>query len=180
MFRSDEQVRMLVALFVTATEPMTLTALARRSNVSVALAHKEVELLEGAGLVKSTKIGQARMVEPDEASPLTSDLRSLLTKAFGPPFIIGQALDGVSGIEQAFIFGSWAESHAGTPTGGSNDIDLMVIGDPDVDALYDRLREVETRLGLPVNATLRTPQEWLADDSGFAERVRNSATIPVL
>lgn len=177
MFRSDEQVRLLVAMFVAATEPMTLTELARRSNVSVALAHKEVELLEGAGLVNSTKIGQARLVEPNEDSPLTSDLRSLLTKALGPPFIIGEALDGISGIEQAFIFGSWAESHAGTPNGGSNDIDLMVIGDPDVDALYDSLRDVELRLGLPVNATLRTPEEWLTDDSGFAERVRAQPTI---
>ena len=179
MFRSDEQARILTVLFVQASSPMTLTEIAEWAGVSLSLTHKEVELLEGAGLVRSVRRGRARLVEANERSPLVSDLRGLLTKAFGPSSQIEEAISDLDGIEQAFIYGSWAESEAGTPTGGSNDIDLMVIGSPDVDELYDRVQEVEARIGLPINITLRSAEEWVGDVSGFAERVRTSQTIKV-
>lgn len=179
MFRSDEQARILTVLFVQAKSPLTLTEIADRAGVSLSLTHKEIGLLEGAGLVRSERRGRARLVEANQRSPLVSDLRSLLTKAFGPSSQIEEAISDVEGIEQAFIFGSWAESEAGTPTGGSNDIDLMVIGSPNVDALYDRVQEVEERIGLPINITLRGVEEWVGDVSGFADRVRNSETIKV-
>lgn len=59
-------------------------------------------------------------------------------------------LAGVAGIKAALAFGSWAARHTGQggvrPVG---DIDVLVLGDPDRDALYEAASRVERQLGRP-------------------------------
>src|SRR5680860_725355 len=83
LFRSPEQARIIVELFLRADSPLSLTELARRAGVSIGAVHKEVERLESSGLVHSNRVGHTRLVEINDRSPLTKDLRSLVTKAFG-------------------------------------------------------------------------------------------------
>lgn len=176
IFRSEEQVRLLVVLFVLAREPMTLTEIAARAGVSMGVTHKEVESLEAAGLVVSHRRGNARLVEPDQSSHLAADLRALLTKAFGPAAMIQDALSGIEGIDEAFIFGSMAHPAGVEPP---NDVDLLIIGQPELDEVYEAIRSVEDLIGLPVNIVVRTRDEWLDDESGFAQRVRRDDKIPL-
>lgn len=60
-----------------------------------------------------------------------------------------------------------------------NDVDLMVIDEPDLGAMYDPVRQVEESIGLPINVVVRTRAEWLEDDSGFAQTVKEIARIPL-
>lgn len=174
IFRSEEQVRILVVLFVMGGEPATLTEIAARAGVSMGATHKEVEALESAGLVVSRRRGNARFVEVDESSPLVADLRSLLTKAFGPVPAIEDALAGIAGIDEAFIFGSMAHPGVVEPP---NDVDLMIIGEPDLDEVYSAIGSIEAVIGLPVNVVVRTRDEWLGDESGFATSVKQGEQI---
>ncbi|MGH7734421.1 MAG: hypothetical protein ACREOE_12150 [Gemmatimonadales bacterium] len=51
------------------------------------------------------------------------------------------------------------------------DIDVLVLGQPDRDQLYEAISKAETRLGRPVQATVREAG-WLATGSGsFHENV---------
>jgi predicted nucleotidyltransferase len=72
----------------------------------------------------------------------------------------------VTGIDAAYIYGSWAARYAGEagkrPVG---DIDVLVLGKPDRDDLYEALAQAERRLGRPVQATVRGA-DWLASGSG--------------
>ena len=89
--------------------------------------------------------------------------------------LLAEGLSAVNGVESAFIYGSWAaseESNLGRP---ARDIDLMVLGTPDLDRLYEVSGEVEDLIGRPVNVAVFTPEEWEADESGFAEAVKNGA-----
>ena len=174
IFRSEEQVRILVVLFVMAGEPVSLTEIAGRAGVSMGVTHKEVEALEAAGLVVSHRRGNARLVEVNELSRLVPDLRSLLTKAFGPVPAIEDALAGVSGIDEAFIFGSLAHPVDVEPP---NDVDLMIIGQPALDEVYEAVASVEELIGLPVNVIVRTRSEWSSDESGFARKVKHGEQI---
>ena len=45
------------------------------------------------------------------------------------------------------------------------DIDVLVLGKPDRDELYEALAEVERRLGRPVQATVRGA-DWLGSGTG--------------
>jgi hypothetical protein len=72
----------------------------------------------------------------------------------------------VEGIDAAYIYGSWAARHAGQagqrPVG---DIDVLVLGQPDRDQLYEALSVAEQRLGRPVEATIRETG-WLDEGTG--------------
>lgn len=176
IFRSEEQARLLAVLFVLANEPATLTEIAARAEVSMGVTHKEVEALEAAGLVVSQRRGNARLVEVDPSSPLVADLRALLTKAFGPVPAIENALAGIPGIDDAFVFGSLAsiEVHE-----APHDVDLMIIGEPDLDEVYEAIGSIEDLIGLPINVVVRTHDEWEVDDSGFARNIKHGHRIPL-
>jgi predicted nucleotidyltransferase len=180
LFRSEKQARLLTQLFLVAPEGSSLADLARATGITSGAVHREVERLERAGIVRSHRVGRTRVVEPDPDSPFYADLRSLLMAAFGPVPVLTARLQGVGGIERAFIFGSWARAEHGELDRPPRDIDLMVIGEVDLDQLYERLREAEAELGRPVNVNVFTATEWATDDSGFAREVKSQPVVPLL
>lgn len=173
LFRSPEQERLLAELFVFSEGPLTLSELARRAGTSVAGAHKEVERLEASGLVTSKSSGRSRLVEPNRVSPVYQELHGLLTKSMGPEPLLRAALSEINGIETAFIFGSWADPHQTAP----QDIDLMVIGDPDIGQVYDSVSEVEGEVGRPINVVIRSREEWANAEGAFERAVQRRPKI---
>ena len=171
IFRSASQARILVELFVHAKGPISLAELARRTGGSSGSVHREVERLEEAGLLRSHRVGRTRLVGPDRDSPYHDELRSLLTKAFGPATILRRLLADVGGIGLAFVFGSWAETMSGDWSEQPADIDVMIVGNLDVERVHDCARQAERQLGRPVNTTILTMEEWQAAESGFLETV---------
>ena len=174
-FRSPEQKRLLAELFVFAQVPISLSELARRAATSVGGAHKEVERLEASGLTTSKISGRTRLVEANQGSPLYEDLRGLLTKAFGPEPLLREALSEVAGIEEAFIFGSWADPEELAP----QDVDLMLIGEPDTARVYQAVSEVEIQIGRPINVAIRSTFEWESGESGFEKGIKSRPRIPL-
>jgi len=86
----------------------------------------------------------------------------------------------VDGVRGAYVYGSWAARHAGEPaTRPVGDIDVLILGTPDRDALYASLARAEERLGRPVQATMRGPG-WLASGSGsFHDTVVGRPLLPL-
>lgn len=87
----------------------------------------------------------------------------MLTRAFGAPAVLAEALKGVGGITAAYIYRSWAARHAGQqgqrPVG---DIDVLILGDPHRDQLYNALSTAEARLGWADQSRRQsaTPPGW--------------------
>jgi predicted nucleotidyltransferase len=173
IFRSPEQERLLGELFVFADSPISLSELASRAGTSLGGAHKEVERLESSGLVKSSPVGRNRLIEADQASPVYYELRGLLLKTLGPEPLLRTVLREIEGITEAFIFGSWADPAERSPA----DIDVLVIGEPDVGDVYDAVSAVETELGRPVNVSVRSEDEWRGADGTFERSVRAGPRI---
>lgn len=164
---------MLGELFIFTDRPISLSELARRAGTSMGGTHKEVERLESAGLVRSTTAGRSRLIEADPSSPVFMELRGLLLKTVGPEPLLRSALTDVDGIERAFIYGSWADPAERSPA----DIDVLVIGQPDVGEVYDAVSAVEADIGRPVNITVRSPAEWADADGAFERAVRSGPRI---
>lgn len=173
LFRSPEQERLLGELFVFADQPISLSELARRAGTSLGGTHKEVERLESADLVRSTTVGRSRLIEANPSSPVYMELRGLLLKTLGPESLLRAALADVNGIEDAFIYGSWANPAEKSPA----DIDVLVVGHPDVGEVYDAASVVEGEVGRPVNVTVRSPTEWSEADGAFERAVKSGPRI---
>ncbi|HEY7564526.1 MAG TPA: ArsR family transcriptional regulator [Acidimicrobiia bacterium] len=180
IFRSLQQARILTELWVVATEAISLRELASRTETSSGGVHKEVGRLEAAGLISSRRAGRTRLVSANRASPFYTDLRGLLLRAFGPQALLTEALQGLPGIKRAFIYGSWAASELSSQAPVPRDIDVMVLGDPDVDVVYAAIAEVEARVGRPVNISIYSEEEWQESTTGFAEMVRSSPQLELL
>lgn len=176
LFKSPEQEQLLAELFVFAKEPLSLTELAQRTGTSMGGVHKEVERLERSGLVTSRTSGRSRLVEPNRSSPVYTELRSLLTKSMGPEPLLREALAGIGGIQEAFIFGSWADPDQMAP----HDIDLMVMGDPEPGQVYGAVSAVEGVVGRPINVVLRSEDEWASPDGAFERAVRSGPRIQLV
>lgn len=144
----------------------SLSALGERIGMPTPSVHREIERAERAGLVRSRKVGNTRLVRAATDSPYFEGLADVLTKAFGPPRLLADALAPVPGVERAVVFGSWAARFAGEPGDRPvGDIDVLVLGDPDRDEVFARIRPVEERLGRPVQLTFRSTH-WLDQGGG--------------
>ncbi|MFE6558517.1 MarR family transcriptional regulator [Nocardioides sp. NPDC057767] len=177
LFRSEAQALLLSELLLPGEE-MSMTDLAERAGLPYPTVHREVARLLDAGLLVDRRVGRTRLVRGNEQSPLLAPTREILLTVTGPAVLIREALEGLDGIERAFIFGSFAARAKGEPGPPPNDIDLMVIGTPDVRAVYEVCREVSASVGRTVNPTIMSPEE-AEEQTGFLEEVRANPVIEI-
>ena len=179
LFRSDGQARLLAELFLSGADELNLNELAERAGLAYGTVHREVRRLLDAGLLSERRVGQARFVRPNPTSPLTRPVRDLLLVSAGPVPLLASELGQIAGIQDAFLYGSFAARMRGEPGSAPNDIDVMVVGTPDPMAVYDACRRVGDRVGREVSPTIMTPDE-VRQRSGFLAEVRNSPTVPII
>lgn len=166
ILRSQQQGEILALLLADPDLELSLTEIAARTGAPHPSVHREIQRAEQAGLVRSRKVGNTRLVRADTASPYYVGLADVLTRAFGVPAVLAEVLQPVTGISEAYVYGSWAARHQGQPGQRPvGDIDVLVLGEPDRDQLYDALSAAEERLGRPVQATIRD-SGWLDSGSG--------------
>lgn len=156
----------------------SLTKLSQELDLPISSVQREVQLLDAAGIVASRRVGNMRLVRANEESPLYRDLRALLIKAYGPAATIVSELSAIAGIERAYIFGSWARRYAGEPGPPPNDIDLLIVGEPDLESVYRAARNAESTLAVDVNPIVVTPEEF-EDPTGLVKRVRANELLPL-
>ena len=124
-------------------------------------------------------MGRTRLIRTNGESPLVEPLREILTVVTGPVVILAEELARIDAIEVAFLYGSFAARLLGDAGPAPHDIDLMVLGAPDVDAVYEACTRVESAVRRPVNPTILTPEEFAAS-SGFLDNVRSGPVVAVI
>jgi predicted nucleotidyltransferase len=181
IFRSRQQVEVLADILDDPEREESLADLTRRLAIPTASVHREIERAEQAGIVRSRRVGKTRLVSADTSSPYFGPLRQLLVSAFGVPGRLRAALEGIDGVEEAYIFGSWAarwEGERGTRPVG--DIDVLVLGHADRDQLYSAAQDVGLVVGREVQVQVRAPG-WLQTGTGsFHDTVVNRPLVQVL
>ncbi|HZQ78452.1 MAG TPA: ArsR family transcriptional regulator [Acidimicrobiia bacterium] len=177
LLRSAHQAEILTRLLLGPQESISLTDLARVSGASLATVQREVERAEASGVVQSERVGPTRLVRANPSSPLYRPLADLLLVAFGPVPVVTDELAGIPGIEDAYLFGSWAARYSGEAGAAPNDVDVLVIGEADRDAVYDAADRAERRLHRPVQITFRSADEWADSQEPFIATVRSRPLV---
>ncbi|HEU0205456.1 MAG TPA: ArsR family transcriptional regulator [Pseudolysinimonas sp.] len=178
IFRSDGQARLLSALLLTGDE-LSVTDLAERADLAYTTAHREVARLLDAGILSERQVGRTRLVHANSGSPLVTPLREILTIATGPAVLLAAEFADIPGIVSAFLYGSIAARMRGIDGPPPQDVDVMVIGEPDIDAVDDACSRVERAVHRPVNPTILSSAEF-EQRSGFLDNVRSSPVIPII
>lgn len=179
IFRSRLQGELLALVLADPARQWTIDELAARTGEPYQTVATEVRRLQEAELLEAATIGRTKLLSANDANPYLRPLSQLATMAFGPPIVIGEEFAPVDGIEAIYIYGSWAARYHGDPGPAPNDIDVLVIGRPDRDEVYEAARRAQKRLGREVNLTQRTRKQWDTATDGFSEQVRSSPMVEV-
>ncbi|HET9898909.1 MAG TPA: hypothetical protein VFQ44_28630 [Streptosporangiaceae bacterium] len=76
-------------------------------------------------------------------------MTDLLAVTYGPLPVLADLLAAQSGVDAAFIYGSWAARYRGEPGPLPADVDVLVAGTADRDDLDDIARAAQDRLFRP-------------------------------
>ena len=99
----------------------------------------------------------------------------------GPAVFLAQALSAIPNIDAAFLYGSYAARTAGVVGPPPMDIDVMVICAPDPDAVYSACDRVERQVRRPVNPSILSPAEAIAESqSRFLQITLSHPTVPLV
>jgi predicted nucleotidyltransferase len=179
IFRSDLQARLLAALLLGDEPQLTTRDLRERTGGTPASLHRELSRLERAGLVEHETIGRANRYRAATASPLHGPLTELLRRTLGVEALLSRRLSAIEGIEGAAIFGSWAEGSAAE----GSDVDLLVVGDVERDALLAAVRSVESETAREIDVTAYRRDEFdrrRTEGSGFLRTVLGGPLIQLI
>ncbi|HMO10637.1 MAG TPA: winged helix-turn-helix domain-containing protein [Actinotalea sp.] len=176
IFRSPLQARLLLRV-LTDDEPRTITDLARVLDAPEPTVYREVRRLMDADLVTGTRVGRSVVVRPADANPATAPLRQLLVVTYGPVAVLERALAGIDGIAEAHVYGSWAARWHGEVGPAPGDVDVLIVGAPDREAVYDALDGIDSTLGREVNVTFVSPERWSSGEETFLAALRDRPLV---
>jgi predicted nucleotidyltransferase len=180
IFRSEAQARILAWLFLVPGREQPIATLAPVAGVAQPNTLREVNRLVEGGLVRDRRAGNTRLVSANTDSPYYEPLVQILGRAYGPAVEVPRALADISGIERVVIIGSWARRYQGEAGPPPNDVDAIVVGSPSPREVRRANAQLEERLGLPVQLTVVSSEEWAHQPTGFLQTVRNSPHLTVL
>ncbi|MEX1163739.1 MAG: hypothetical protein WEB03_09170 [Nitriliruptor sp.] len=189
IFRSDTQMRLLGELACApAGQELDISELARRTAAQYATVHREVERLLMLGILTEARVGRSRTIAWSDQPPYAAPLRQLLMQTYGPLPALRDVLADQPWIDQVFVFGSWAQRFTGEPGPPPNDIDVMVVFDPDHPdfpeedtlAIFQLVSRAGGRVpGAAFNATPVEREEWAQRSTAFLRGVSDGPRVGV-
>ncbi len=180
LLRSDLQGELLAAVFLYPDEDRTITDLARLLGAPLTTVHAEVGRLAAGGLLAERRVGRARLLSANTKHPLAPALTELLTLTYGPTAVLPGLLDGVDGVEEALLYGSWAARRLGEPGPFPQDIDVLLVGTISRRRAARLQAAAAARLRRDVNLTVLNPEEWEHPSTGFTRTVRAGPQVRLL
>ena len=108
--RSKARQRLLAYYFANPTARLHLRDLAQRLSIDASNLSKELGRLEREGLFRSELSGRQKYFQLNREYPLFAEVRSIVSKTIGARFLMAQSLEKIEGIEEAYLYGSFASN----------------------------------------------------------------------
>ena len=153
LLRSRAEVAVLGV--VLNVDGLHLREIARRAGVSAPEAKRELDLLEKAGILRKNRMGNMSIYTQNTSCPFLAELKGLYTKTEGVIPVLKASLEGIAGLQYAFVYGSFASGSYSQ----KSDVDVMLIGKAPQEDVDRAFLDVQRNAGREVNYVL-----WTADD----------------
>lgn len=181
LLRSNAVGELLAWLYLHPEREYSTVDLATQIGTSQSTVSREADRFAAAGLIRERRHGNLRLIRADTDTIIAKPLTDLLAVTYGPAAVLPPLLRPISGIDEAYIYGSWAARHANQPGPPPRDIDVLVVGSADDDELYDAARTAEQILGREVNIHRISPASWTAEPSDpFVASLRSKPLYPLV
>lgn len=177
LLRSDTQGNLLAQLLLAPERERTLTELTASVGATMPTVHREVDRLVASGFAIERRSGRNRYLSANLEHPLYAPVRQIIEYAYGPWALLPRLLAPIAGINDAYVYGSWAARMGGEPGSDPHDIDVLVVGRPDRAELYDVAATAQSKLGREVNIRSVSVERWRATDDAFLEGVKSRPLV---
>jgi len=177
--RSKARQRLLAYYFANPTARHHLRDLAERLSIDPSNLSKELGRMEREGLFHSEVSGRQKYFQLNREYPLFAEVRSIVAKTIGAVPLIAQSLKKLEGIEEAYLYGSFARNQQDA----SSDIDVLVIGTPGGEGLGEAVQKLERQLGREINYTVLTRKEFdfrRARKDAFLENIWHNKRVSLV
>jgi len=177
--RSKARQRLLAYYFTNPRTRHHLRDLAERLSIDPSNLSKELGRLEREGLFRSEVSGRQKYFQLNREYPLFDEVRSIVAKTMGAVPLMTQSLKKIDGIEEAYLYGSFARNRQDA----ASDIDVLVIGNPRGDVLAEAVQKLERQLGREINYTVLTRKELesrRARKDAFLENVWHNKRVSLV
>jgi predicted nucleotidyltransferase len=175
-FITSKNRRRLLAVFLTHPDERFYLKQLKRDLVisSSRLLQDELAKLQEVGFITSVREGNARFYQVNKGFPLYPELKSMIFKTVGLADFLHGSLDELGEIQAAFIYGSVAKNLEEA----RSDIDVMIIGDVDMDRLHEAISQAEASLGRELNYSVYGLADWKKQLKAGKAFVRDVAEGP--
>lgn len=178
LLRSQTQGELLSWLYLHPEEKHSVTELAHRLGVSISTIQREADRLIKHGFLSDTRVGRTRLIHARVDTPSFRPLADLLAVTYGPIPVLTRQLANLPGIAEAFVYGSWAARYYGEPGDVPRDVDVLVVGSPDADDLFELAEKAAKILGREVHIRPVNPDTWHdPKPTGFIATVKSRPIV---
>ncbi|MBU4449857.1 MAG: nucleotidyltransferase domain-containing protein [Actinobacteria bacterium] len=174
--RSKTREAILALYFSYPEKKYYLRQLEKMLHFPVQNIRRELINLEKNSIFKREKSGNQVFYFLNRKSPIYSDIRNIISKTIGIENQIRESLSGISGINKAFIFGSFAD---GTQNSLS-DIDIIITGDIDEDVLIEKISRLENKFEREINYHIYGEKEFRErrnEENSFISKILSKPVI---
>jgi predicted nucleotidyltransferase len=156
LFSSKIRIKLLDIFLSLPNARFYIRELERKINEEAKNISRELQNLETLGLLISEKQGNRRFYSPNENFFLYPELKGIIFKTTGVLGLLKEAVAKLKGIEATFIYGSYATGKEVE----SSDVDLMIIGKPDLTELNEVISGLEDKLNREINYMCFDQEEY--------------------
>ncbi len=148
-------IKVLSYAFINPDKAFYSRQLARMIKADPGNLSRKLTELEQDGILYSHTEGRQRYFSLNQQYPLLAETRKIFEAHFSLETTIRDTLKNLTGLEEAYIFGSYAKGKLSR----ESDIDLLLIGSHDPLAAKRLLLPIQKKLGREINALDFLPEE---------------------
>jgi len=154
--RSKTEKELLIYYFCNTNAKHHLHELARILHLDSANLDKKLKQLVKIGLFTAETRGNQKIYSINHKFPLFKEYKSIINKTYGIDNLLTKTLNKISGIQKAYIFGSYTTQKFDQ----FSDIDLLIIGDNNSLKLSKALHIIEKKINREINAIEISTKEY--------------------
>ncbi len=140
---------------------------------------RELLRLQRDNLFKTQRVGNLLFYLLNQNHSLFKELKGIVFKTIGLEANLKASLSSLKNIKLAFIFGSFASQNEKE----TSDIDVLIIGKPNMSLLNEKVLNLEQKLKREINISVYTPSEYQArkkTEGGFIMEVLRNPKIMLI
>ncbi len=153
---SEVRIRILVELYSETKKHLYVRELTRRVDTEINAVRRELKRFVKAGLVKKEKRGNRLYYLVRKDHPLYYEIISMVAKEKGIGRKILDNQNRVGKLKLAVLSTAFIEGRQST----QNELDLLIIGEVNLDTLSEVVREASIEMGREINYTVLGEEEF--------------------